>query len=212
MWQPQLDDLAAEYDCVAVDLPGHGTRSDVHFTFDRAADMVAAAAGADGAIVVGLSLGGLVGIYTAAAHPELIRGLVVAGATANYRRLRMRFLAPVNWFLLAHVYPESWLRRTNEASFATAWPEFAQGNIEGGFWFKGASLAFREIGRHDFRRLASEYSGPVLWINGEKDAVNRRDEPTDTVVVEGAGHMVNLDQPKIFNASVRRFAETIVTS
>ncbi len=86
-WGPQVAGLSDTYRTIAVDLPGHGTLADREFTLDAAADHLAAAIDAAAtdrrAIVVGLSLGGYVAMELAARSPERVRGLVLAGATAE---------------------------------------------------------------------------------------------------------------------------------
>ena len=101
-WTPQLDGLADEFRVIALDLPGHGSRAGEPFTLEAAAALVAATIrdeAADGrAVVVGLSLGGYVAMALAARDPGCVRGLVLAGATAEpvgVRSIPYRALAAV---------------------------------------------------------------------------------------------------------------------
>ena len=70
-----------------MDLPAHGSRASETFTLDSAVESLATTIrdeAADGrAVVVGLSLGGYVGMALAAREPDLVRGLVLSGATAE---------------------------------------------------------------------------------------------------------------------------------
>ena len=71
---------------LAVDLPGHGrSGGDPLTTVEALADWLArllAVAGAGPALVVGHSLGALVGLEAAARHPQAVRRLALIGAAA----------------------------------------------------------------------------------------------------------------------------------
>ncbi|WP_433420710.1 alpha/beta fold hydrolase [Microtetraspora malaysiensis] len=83
MWSPVRSLLRSP--SAAPDLPGHGSRRGQPFDLDAACDAVAECiAGLGGrALVGGLSLGGYVGIATAARHPSMVAGLVAMGCTAR---------------------------------------------------------------------------------------------------------------------------------
>ncbi len=102
MWLPQVERLSDTYRVIALDLPGHGVRAAERFTLDRAADVVAAtidAAAGGRAIVVGLSLGGYVAMHLAERTPERVRGLVLAGATAEPDGLRAAPYRALGWWM-----------------------------------------------------------------------------------------------------------------
>jgi pimeloyl-ACP methyl ester carboxylesterase len=92
-WHQQLVDLAeAGYRAVAVDLRGYGASDKPPRGYDAptlAADMAAlvTSLGESDAMVVGTDLGGTLGWTMAAAHPRVVRALVVLGAA---HPLRMR--------------------------------------------------------------------------------------------------------------------------
>lgn len=78
-WGPFAADLARRHQVVAVDLPGHGGSSGVHGGLWDAARLVGDTAGA--ADYVGYSLGGRVCLHLALARPDLVRSLVLIGAS-----------------------------------------------------------------------------------------------------------------------------------
>lgn len=93
-WLPIMHGLAyAGYECVAVDLPGHGgTRVDCGaaegpWSVEAVADAVLAAVCGTGsrAAVIGYSLGARVAMAMAARHPERIRGLVCCSGNPGIR-------------------------------------------------------------------------------------------------------------------------------
>ncbi len=76
--------------------------------------------------------------------------------------------------------------------------------------FIGCSAA---LGNHDFRPLMPRVKHPVLWMCGEKDGHNAsamkvmQDElpGSQYVVLPGAGHISNMDQPEMFSKAMREF-------
>lgn len=219
-WAAQLDELGGEFRAIALDLPGHGTRADDEFTLDGAADTVAATIrelAADGrAVVVGLSLGGYVAMVLAARHPECVRGLVLAGATAEpvgIRSLAYRTLAEAMDRLDGRA-----LQRLNAWFFRTRYPSaIAEPIIDGGFWSAGGARALRTLLGQRFAPRLAAYPGPTLILNGEWDLLFRLSAGTfaraaqdaQRVRLAGALHLSNLDQPAVFNAAVRRFVRSL---
>lgn len=219
-WAPQLDALADEFRTIAVDLPGHGTRAGQPFTLDGAADVVAAAireGSADGrAVVVGLSLGGYVAMVLAARDPESVRGLVLAGATAEpigIRSVAYRALA-----VAMDRFDGPRLERLNAWFFRARYPRpIAEPIIAAGFWSKGGSQALRSLFGQRFAPRLATYTGPTLILNGEWDLLFRLSAGTFAAAAQdahrmrlaGALHLSNLDQPAAFNDAVRRFARSL---
>lgn len=81
-WRPQTDVLAARHRCIAFDHRGIGssTGAGANLTIERLADDARAildAQGVDRAHVVGHSLGGLVALALAIAHPQRVRSLAL---------------------------------------------------------------------------------------------------------------------------------------
>ncbi|MFD6281139.1 alpha/beta fold hydrolase [Streptomyces sp. NPDC060209] len=70
-------------------MPGHGARSAQSWSLDAATEIIASAVDAldhGPALVVGHSLGGYASLEFARRHPELLRGLVLAGGVRARRR------------------------------------------------------------------------------------------------------------------------------
>ena len=217
-WAAQIAELSPTFRCLAPDLPGHGTAADLPFTLDtaarRVADVIDAEAGGR-AVVVGLSLGGYVAMDVAARWPGRVRGLVVAGATADPRRIGSApFRALARLFADA---PEAWLAREQAWRFRRRYPPSVSGPIlADGFWFRGGAVAVRSLIGERFRPRLARYPGPSLLVNGELDVLFRLAERSfaeaaadpHRVVIRGAGHRSNLDRPAAFSAAVRRFASS----
>lgn len=217
MWRPQMDALRDAYRVIALDLPGHGALADRRFTVASASDQVARVIeeAADGhAVVVGLSLGGYVAMDLAARRPELVRGLVLSGATTEPGgRLALPFLA-LAWVMERFDGPallavNTWFFRTRFA------PAIAEPIVAGGFWSAGGAQALRAIVGERFAPRLAAYPGPTLIVNGDLDplfrlTVKRFAGPAKDrrrVRLRGATHLANLDRPRAFSLAIRRFVE-----
>ena len=218
-WTPQIEDLCDEFRTIAVDLPGHGVRAAETFTLDGAVAEIAAVIGEQGsgrAIVIGLSLGGYVAMALAAERPELVRGLVVSGATLEPAgRLRRAVLGLAGAFDLGRI---RWVDPVSARYYRTRYPpDIAGPVIAGGFWSAGGAIALRALASERFKPRLAAYGGPVLLVNGSQDFVMRPGARGFAAVarnvrrvrIGGASHLANLDRPAAFNAVVRRFARSL---
>ena len=89
IWQPQLDDLAKDFEVVAWDAPGCGRSDDPPETF-RLLDYADSLAGFIAALdlkqphVLGLSFGGGLALEFYQRHPKIPRWLILASADAGW--------------------------------------------------------------------------------------------------------------------------------
>ena len=219
-WAAQLHDLGGEFRVIAVDLPGHGSRAAETFTLEGATDAVASVIrdeAAEGhAVVVGLSLGGYVAMALAARHPDRVRGLVLAGATAEpvgLRSIPYRALA-----VILDRFDGPRLVRLNTWFFRTRYPaSIAEPIVAGGFWSKGGARAVRALFGQRFMPRLAAYPGPTLIVNGDWDLLFRLSagsfaaaaRDARRVRLAGALHLSNLDRPAAFSHAVRRFARSL---
>ncbi len=217
VWRPQMDDLRDRYRVVAVDLPGHGALAGEPFTLTSATDAVARAieeAAGGHAVVVGLSLGGYVAMDLAARRPDLVRALVISGATTEpVGALATPYLA-LAWVMDRFDGPaldavNAWFFRTRFA------PAIADPIIAGGFWSAGGAQALRAIAGERFVPRLAAYPGPTLIVNGAMDVLfrltvkgfARAAQDQRRVRLRGATHLANLDRPGAFSLAIRRFVE-----
>jgi len=218
-WTPQVEALSDEYRTIALDLPGHGVNAADPFTLDGAVAAVAVlieAQPAGRAVVVGLSLGGYVAMALAAQRPELVRGLVVSGATIEPAGFLTRAVLG-----LALAFDLTRARRLDPISaryYRGRYPAtIAEPVIAGGFWSAGGAHALRVLAGERFKHRLAAYPGPVLLINGSQDFVMRPGargfaaaaQDVRRVRLGGASHLANLDRPAAFTEAVRRFARSL---
>jgi pimeloyl-ACP methyl ester carboxylesterase len=152
----------------------------------------------------------------AAREPERVRGLVLAGATAEpvgLRSVAYRALA-----IALDRYDGPRLEGLNAWFFRARYPpSIAEPIIAAGFWSKGGSQALRTLFGQRFAPRLAAYPGPTLILNGEWDLLFRLSSGTfaaaaqdaQRVRLAGALHLSNLDRPAAFNEAVRRFARSL---
>ncbi|MBS1152577.1 MAG: alpha/beta hydrolase, partial [Myxococcaceae bacterium] len=80
---------------------------------------------------------------------------------------------------------------------------------------KAAAAASRAMAkRADSREILSRFSGPALVVVGSEDVITPPAKAAEMagllggsrqVVLEGAGHLSNLEQPEAFNAALSEF-------
>jgi pimeloyl-ACP methyl ester carboxylesterase len=211
--------LADEFCVVAVDLPGHGVLVDEPFELEAAADhvgdLIATVLGRP-AVVVGLSLGGYVAMALAARRPELVRALVLSGATAEPIGVLAAPYRALAWAMLR--FDGSRLDALNARFFRSRFvPDIADPILAGGFWSRGGAVALRALIGERFAPRLAAYPGPTLIVNGEYDLLFRLSSRTFAgaahdarrVRLRGATHLANLDRPEAFSEAVRRFVRSL---
>nr|WSX47898.1 alpha/beta hydrolase [Streptomyces sp. NBC_00974] len=218
-WSPQLAALQGDFRVAAVDLPGHGARSTQPWSLNAATEIIASAVdslGCGPALVVGHSLGGYASLEFARRYPELLRGLVLAGASASTRG---PWATPYRWVAgLVPRIPADRLARWNDRLLRRLYPpDVVEATILAGYAFHTLPTAWGEVlGRFDAGSMR-HVAAPVLILNGEKDTVFRSGEldfarahPRARVeLIPRAKHLANFDDPAAFTDAVRRFARQL---
>ena len=220
MWDPQVVGLSDRFRVVTVDLPGHGVLADMTFRMARAVTIASSVIARNGgrALVIGQSLGGYVAMELAAAHPEMVAGLVLCNSSTEPRTVARRAPRAVGVYLVD---------RVGERYLGRGAPVHPDGPLHGpapratnGWLFKGGYRAVVTALRTSFLPRLAEYPGPALLVNGADDPLFRRGERDFLAscfdgrlrVIDGAGHLVNSEQPDAFNAAILEFAETVFRS
>jgi pimeloyl-ACP methyl ester carboxylesterase len=218
MWEPNLEALTAGRQVITWDIRGHG-RSDSPedpslYSEDSSVEDMAAvleAAGAERAVVGGLSLGGYLSLAFHLRYPERVAALMLFDTGPGYRRDEAR---------------DDWNRRVERTAAAfdargldalSDRPEVVRARHRSA---AGLARAARGImAQHDARIIESlpAVAVPTLVVVGAEDApflaaadVMVAKIPGATkVVIEGAGHASNVDQPEAFNRAVNEFLEAV---
>ena len=224
-WAPVADLLAPDHEVVTVDLPGHGGSGAVRQDLAGTAAAVADVGGA--ATYVGYSMGGRVALRLALDRPEVVRHLVLVGATAGIddadeRRTRRR----ADDDLASRIegdgvgpFLDDWLAQPLFAGL-TPRPEDLAARRAGTAEGLAASLRLSGTGTMDppwwdeLPALGRADVAVTVVVGGEDTkflGLGRRlvagIGPTATVeVVPGAGHACHLQAPEAVAALVRRAA------
>lgn len=82
-WGPLAERLQTERPVVALDLPGHGSSSDVQADLWTCGKLVTEAIGDQPAALIGYSMGGRIALHAALTRPDLVTRLVLISATAG---------------------------------------------------------------------------------------------------------------------------------
>ena len=222
MWQPQIDALSKVFRVVVLDLPGHGALERSPFRLPMAIEEVAHIINAEvksQALLIGLSLGGLVAIACAHQQPELLAGLVLSGCNLDTQGMNETLLKIKGTLLSKSAAPiERFVLGAAERALRRFYPSQAEDwLLNAGAYWRGAGEAWQECAGKDFRSMLHTYQGPVLVLNGENDTHSRKGEEAllssashDNVRVQtlaNAGHMCNIDQPRAFNDALRSFTQ-----
>ncbi|MEV4339456.1 alpha/beta hydrolase [Streptomyces sp. NPDC049590] len=222
-WDALAERLSGRHRVVAVDQRGHGASErrpgDVSHA-SRVADVVAVVRrlGLGRPVLVGQSLGGLTALLTAAAHPALVRALVLVEAAPRAPDPR----APRNIGAWLDSWPVPFPSRAAAVSF------FGGGPVGEG-WAAGlerhgdglrprfdrdvmvASVAenARRSSRPAWRRVGcptlAVFARASLLPGPDIDAMLAQRPPAVAVSVPGTGHDLHMERPEILHDLLERF-------
>jgi 2-succinyl-6-hydroxy-2,4-cyclohexadiene-1-carboxylate synthase len=220
-WQPVAARLRRRWRVVGVDLPGHGGSAAVHgVSFAAAAGLLGACGGR--AAYVGYSLGGRLCLRLALDRPDLVRALVLLGASPGVadpaaraeRAAADRALAAAIERDGVAAFLDRWLAGP---LFATLPPDRAGLAERLANTPEGLAGALRRLGVGVQAPLWDRLAGlrcPTLLLAGALDAkfaalageMAAAIGPTARVaLVDGAGHAAHLERPAEVAALVERF-------
>ncbi len=231
LWSSIVDDLRADFRCLAPDLPGFG-RSAVPPGFDfslpamsRWVDGVLATLQVDQAIdLVVHDFGGPFGLAWAVEHPEKVRRIVAINSL---------FTSELRWHFWARVWRTPWLGELSMAvmnrwlfgfELRRGGSKLSKEHIERAFTFvtpASKRTVLRLYRATDpqklrgwderFRALATEKSVKVLW--GREDPylpieIARTFGTRDIEIFDGFGHWLPAEAPSLVVERLREFLKT----
>jgi 3-oxoadipate enol-lactonase len=231
MWRPQVEALQDSYRVITPDLRGFGATEgfagtpSVEQMADDVATLLTELAITEPVVLGGLSMGGYVALAFARRHADRLRALILADtrseadspeARANRDNL-IRFAAghtgrdAIEQMLPKMVSKETSERRPEvvEEVRRIASAQTSDGII-------GALQAMRD--RPDATPSLKEMAVPTLVVVGRDDALTppetaaalaSRIRGARQVVIDGAGHLSNLEQPDRFTEAVRAFLQSL---
>lgn len=219
MWQGQVAALSRHYKLVLWDMRGHGqsdypTDPAAYSEALTVADIAALldAVGAEKAVVGGLSLGGYMSLAFYRSHPERVRALLIIDTGPGFKKDDAR---------------EAWNKRAHETA--------GRFDREGLAVLASGSAERANVSHRDASGLARAARGmltqrdasvmetlptikvPSLVVVGADDTpflaasdyMAAKIPGAEKVVIPGAGHAANIDQPKAFNEAVLSFLDRL---
>jgi len=233
-WRLQLDGFSDDYRAIAWDMPGYGDSAPLaEMTFPALVDALSVLLdrlSVTSAHLVGHSLGGMIAQAFALAHPARVRSLTLAATSAAFGKRKDGVQDPA-WrdrFVEERLGPLD-----RGASMAELAPKLVQGIIgddpdpkgleqailsmaavpEGGY-----RAAIQCLGSFDQEAVLAEIIMPTLLIAGGKDPIapprvmqrmGACMPNAEVDIIEGAGHLVHLEQPETFNGLLDRFLKSL---
>jgi 2-succinyl-6-hydroxy-2,4-cyclohexadiene-1-carboxylate synthase len=219
-WEPVAERLGARWRVVRVDLPGHGGSAGVRANFAEAAGLLGACGGAGA--YVGYSLGGRLCLRLALDRPDLVRALVLLGASPGIADPRCRAERRAADEALAvqlegdgvAAFLDRWLAGP---LFATLPAELAGRAERLANTPEGLAFALRRLGSGAQAPLWDRLAGlrcPTLLLAGALDPkfaalagemAAAAGPAARVALVPGAGHAAHLERPAEVAALVEEF-------
>lgn len=218
-WNPIVDDLARDHECLSLDAPGHGGSPDGARSLEQCgADVVESS---PGGVLIGYSMGARMALHAVLDQPHHFSGLVLVSGTPgieddaerHQRRIADDALADRIETIGVESFVDEWL--TNPL-FAGLTSDMAMRDDRIRNSARGLADSLRHAGTGtqspQWGRLGS-IKIPVLIVTGSLDPkfveIGRRMGvliPHSTLVsIDGAGHTVHLEKPLEFQATVREW-------
>lgn len=217
MWNPNIDALSVDRPVIVWDQRGHGS-SDAPDDMERyteqisVADMAAIldAAGAERAVLGGMSLGGYLSLAFHLVHPQRVAALVLVDTGPGYRNDEARD----KWNAWVERRARELERGEGRADVSAEVAQASHAHPE------GLPRAARGVmAQKDARVITSldSITVPTLVVVGAQDTdflapadyMHRKISNSRKLVIDNAGHAANMDQPEIFNAAVRELLEQL---
>ena len=226
MWWPQINGLEHTARIITPDLRGFGQSptSAEPYHIGRYADdllqLLAAIGHKEAVVLCGMSMGGYVALEFVRRYPQMVRGLILTATRAQpddaagrenrneaIRRVRSHGVGAVTSTLPQKLLTASNLR---QGKLLVSLREMLAANSADGVI--NALAAMRD--RPDSRPLLPHITVPSIVIHGEQDALVPVQEAIDIadmlpngemVVLPSAGHLVNMEQPALWNEAAERF-------
>jgi pimeloyl-ACP methyl ester carboxylesterase len=215
MWKPQFDAWPG-YRVIGWDMRGHGGTDSPPDQEDyteklTVGDMAALLRHLDikEAVIGGLSLGGYISLEFQLAHPEMVRALILCNTGPGYRKDEAR--AGWNDFSIGYAmrFEERGLAGLGKGIEIDATKQYQRSAP--GLAFAGRGILTQRDAKVMEHLEAIDVPTLLVWgaddqrYKGGIDYMASKIPNARRVVVEGAGHAVNLYQPDAFNAAVLGF-------
>lgn len=217
MWEHQVGELSRSYRTVAVDLRGHGLSAspDMEYDLEMMTEDVYQAMrelGIGRAHLVGLSMGGMISMGLALAHPGAVHSLVLLDTSAEPEMADR----VAGYETMAGMFREQGAEKVVDGVMTVMFsPDFIRNESEQVRRERERQLRLDRVGvsnatyavtrRKDISGRLHEIGVPTLVIVGELDvatplekarAIQAAIEGSRLEIVPSAGHMTNIEKPE----------------
>lgn len=232
IWDPQMNALSDHASLISIDLRGHGESYPYEgpYSMDLLANDCKALLDElnirEQAVVCGLSMGGYVAMAMYRNFPELIKGMIFtstrpapdspegkANRDLAIQNARQHGAISIADSMLPKLFSPLTLSN-NPTLLNKVHTMMVKTSVQG---MIGVLQGMRD--RPDSTPLLPKISCPVLIIHGTDDQIIPMKEAelmaqhipkSQFVKINRAGHLVNLEQPKIYNQAVLNFLNTLI--
>ena len=214
MWDGQIAALAGQYRVILWDMRGHGQSGDptersLYSQALTVGDMAAVldACGEERAVIGGLSLGGVMSLAFSIAYPGRVRALMLFDTGPGFRNPEARQQWNARAEARARILEERGLAALGGGA------EARLGKHRSARGLAGAARGMLAQEGSALIDALPQIAAPTLVLVGSEDThflaaadyMTGKIPGARKVVIPGAGHAANLDQPAAFNAAVADF-------
>jgi len=208
VWDPLIRRWPGRW--LAPDLPGHGgSRPLPDYTFDTLAAAVAGIASGGGrTVVLGHSLGGVIGLVLASGefpvpvHAVIGLGIKVAWTQQELDRAQAAAHRPVAWFASREEAAARYLRISGLDGLVAAGAPAVNAGLreEHERWRLAMDPGAFAVGAPDMAQLLARSGAPVTLARGEHDAMSTGEQlarlGAPAVTLPGLGHNAHVESPE----------------
>jgi pimeloyl-ACP methyl ester carboxylesterase len=219
-WSQSLPAISAKYHVIALDLPGTGESAKplIEYKMDTWTDFIAEflrLKGISKATIVGAVMGGALAVQFALDHPEMSEGLICAASNTGPGR-HEGGLRPENWPSLAGT-KRGLLASFHDKSLVT--DALVRARFEDRLRVDDGYTVARHLADHRAPYSVKELAVirvPALFVWCREDEITPLQWGEDyaaavphaeLAVIEGCGHLPNLEKPDQFNKVVIEFLD-----
>ena len=231
IWYKQIRDFKTHFNVLLIDLRGHGHSKDKlyqkikSYTFDSISNDVVEVLdhiGIESSHFIGISLGTIIIREIAERYPARTLSMVLAGAVMklNFRsqmlmRLGVIFKSVVPYLLIYKFFAFIIMPRKSNKESRVLFLKEAKKLYQKEFikWFSLAAEINPLLSLFRFKDCGI----PTLYVMGEQDymflpsikALSKNHISSTLMVVPDCGHVVNIEQPSVFNAAALDFLRVV---
>lgn len=229
MWQAQVDALSPHFQCITLDLLGHGASGSLTKPLEveqmaHVIDALCETLNIDACVMMGHSLGSWVAQHCAIEYPQRIVGVVNLSGTPIEDRLNPLFVKLFNVSLrLSYFFPaQAMFKYTAQSKAMTkAAQDFALKSMQN-IGKKQFLLSVEGMMKATTIKVSSGVQQPMLIAHGDHEMPkfvakvgkkwHQRVPHSTYFVIPKAGHNGNQDNPEAFNDALLSFLRTLATN